>query len=105
MYKVVIISGSPNESSRLSGVLNKIIINLEQKRLKVDQIQICKLPADDLLHARFDSVMIQNANALVEQANAIIVATPIYKASYSGILKTYLDLIPQRDLRTKEFYH
>ena len=27
--------------------------------------------------------------------------TPVYKASYSGILKTYLDLIPQKGLENK----
>jgi FMN reductase len=37
----------------------------------------------------------------VEKADAIIVASPVYKASYTGVLKTYLDLLPQKGLAQK----
>ena len=41
---------------------------------------------------------------LVEQlkeADGLIVATPVYKAAYSGALKTLLDLLPERALEGK----
>ncbi|MBT2730404.1 NADPH-dependent FMN reductase [Bacillus sp. ISL-75] len=95
MKKVVIISGSPSRFSRLNGVLDYVHTVLEQRVLQVQTIQVCQFPAEDLLHARFDSNEIQKANLLVEQAEAIIIATPVYKASFSGILKAYLDLLPQ----------
>lgn len=41
---------------------------------------------------------------LIEQlksADGLIVATPIYKASFSGALKTLLDLLPERALDGK----
>jgi FMN reductase len=38
---------------------------------------------------------------LFEQADGIVVATPVFKASYSGLLKTLLDLLPQRALAGK----
>lgn len=31
----------------------------------------------------------------------VILATPVYKAAYSGLLKTFLDLLPQGGLRDK----
>lgn len=38
---------------------------------------------------------------MVAAADGVIVASPVYKASYTGILKTYLDLLPQDGLRNK----
>jgi FMN reductase len=67
----------------------------------LDRIYVRDLPAEDLLHARFDSPAIIDALKLVEQADAILVATPIYKASYTGILKAFLDLLPQKGLKRK----
>ena len=61
-------------------------------------IQVTDLPAEDLVHAKFDSPAIQDALAIVDAADAVIVATPVYKAAYSGVLKLFLDLIPQEGL-------
>jgi MsuE subfamily FMN reductase len=36
----------------------------------------------------------RRALALVEQADAYLVATPIYRASYTGALKNFFDLVP-----------
>jgi FMN reductase len=37
----------------------------------------------------------------VARARAVVVATPVYKAAYSGVLKVFLDLLPQTALRDK----
>ena len=37
----------------------------------------------------------------MRDADAIVVGTPIYKASFSGVLKTFLDLLPQDGLAGK----
>jgi FMN reductase len=37
----------------------------------------------------------------VAEADAIVIATPVYKASYTGILKAFLDLLPQDGLKDK----
>ena len=36
-----------------------------------------------------------------DKADAIVIATPVYKAAYSGVLKVFLDLLPQSALRGK----
>ncbi|MBO0743094.1 MAG: NAD(P)H-dependent oxidoreductase, partial [Hyphomicrobiaceae bacterium] len=35
------------------------------------------------------------------RAHAVVLATPIYKAAYSGLLKAFLDLLPQDGLHGK----
>jgi FMN reductase len=59
------------------------------------------LPPTDLIHARLDSEAVAAANLLLDQAEGVIIATPVYKAAYSGVLKTFLDLLPQDALQGK----
>ncbi|MNZ90422.1 FMN reductase (NADPH) [compost metagenome] len=54
-----------------------------------------------MIHTKFESEAIVKANALVAEADAVIVASPVYKASYTGVLKTFLDLVPQKGLAGK----
>jgi FMN reductase len=37
----------------------------------------------------------------VADASVLVVATPVYKAAYSGVLKVFLDLLPQTALKRK----
>ncbi|WP_424768585.1 NADPH-dependent FMN reductase [Paenibacillus sp. sgz302251] len=101
MSKIVIISGSPNASSRLNGITRYVQQQLSEHQLSTDLITVVSLPAEDLVHARFNSPAILEANALVENADAVIIASPVYKASYTGVLKAYLDLLPQKGLDGK----
>ncbi|MED4601622.1 NADPH-dependent FMN reductase [Paenibacillus validus] len=99
MSNVVIISGSTSSTSRLNGVLQQVEALLHDH--KVERIDVRSLPPEDLIYTKFDSPAIIEANRLIEQADAVVVATPIYKASYTGVLKTFLDLIPQKGLQGK----
>ena len=47
------------------------------------------------LHARFDSLALQTPTEQLATADSIIIATPVYKDSFSGGLKTLLDLLPK----------
>ncbi|RJX40337.1 FMN reductase (NADPH) [Paenibacillus pinisoli] len=98
---IVIISGSPNATSRLNGIVDFIRRELDQKGYPSKQITVVTLPAEDLVHSRFGSPAIVEANRLVEEASAVIIASPVYKASYTGVLKSYLDLLPQKGLEGK----
>lgn len=101
MSNIVIISGSPNASSRLNGITQYVQQQLSEKNLSTNLITVVSLPAEDLIQARFNSPAIIEANKLVEDADAVIIASPVYKASYTGVLKTYLDLLPQKGLDGK----
>ena len=101
MSDIVTIAGSPSYPSRSTAVLDYTRTLLEQYGLETAQIAVRDLPAEDVLFGRFDSVAVQEAVALVSQATGVIIGTPIYKAAYTGALKAFLDLLPQRALQHK----
>ena len=51
--------------------------------------------------ADFGHPSVLAAQEQVAQASVLVVATPVYKAAYSGILKVFLDLLPQTALKGK----
>ncbi|WCK56892.1 NADPH-dependent FMN reductase [Aneurinibacillus sp. Ricciae_BoGa-3] len=59
------------------------------------------MPAEDLLYGLYDNRHIQKAVDRVIKAKAVILATPVYKAAYTGFLKTFLDLLPSDALHGK----
>jgi len=97
MSNVVIINGANASTSRLNAIQQYI----EKTVGNVQVIEVHQLPAQDLITANYLSDAIKKANEIVEHADAVVVITPVYKAAYSGILKTYLDLIPQKGLENK----
>jgi FMN reductase len=101
MSRVTIISGSPSEQTRLNGVLHYVLNHFHEGEMTPEIINIRDLPAEDLIQARFESEEIIKENKKVENSNIIVILTPVYKASFSGVLKTYLDLLPQNSLEGK----
>ncbi|MFC9709042.1 NADPH-dependent FMN reductase [Paenibacillus sp. NPDC056933] len=101
MSKIAIISGSPNNRSRVNGVIQYAKLKLEQKGCEVAIIDVSSLPPVDLMHANFNSKPILSAHAKVEEATGIIVASPVYKTTYTGVLKAYIDLLPQKGFKDK----
>ena len=96
MSNIVIISGSPSQPSRSSAISSYLENILIKEGKRVSTIHVRDLPAEDLLFANFNSPEIKAAQSLVEQAKAVIVVSPVYKASYPGVLKAFLDLIPEK---------
>jgi FMN reductase len=74
---------------------------LAEAGCEVETLIVRDLPAEDLLRANAAAPAIARAVAAVEAADGIVVATPIYKASFSGVLKVFLDVLPQFGLRGK----
>lgn len=101
MPDIVLVSGSPSATSRSVAVLKDAQTQLETLGLRTTFISVRDFPAEDLVLARYDSPVFNDAKASIEQAAGIIISTPIYKASYTGTLKTFLDILPQYALRGK----
>jgi FMN reductase len=101
MARIVTISGSPSQNSLTSLLARHVSRKLEAAGFTVDTLEVRDLPAEDLLLARPTAPRVAAALGTVEQAQAVVIATPIYKASYSGILKAFLDLLPQFGLAGK----
>lgn len=101
MANVIIISGSPTPGSRLNGLIQFSEAKLKELGHEVVHLQVADLPAEDLIKANFGSPAIVAAQAQVAAADAVIIASPVYKASFTGVLKTFLDLIPQKGFQNK----
>lgn len=101
MSLIVNIVGSPSADSRTLALTNTVGAGLSRQGFEVRTINIRDLPAEDLLWGRADSPALREAFALVERARGVVVATPVYKAAYTGVLKVFLDLLPQFGLRGK----
>jgi FMN reductase len=98
---IVTIVGSPSADSRTLALTHTVGATLTGRDFEVRTINVRDLPAEDLLHGRAESPALRTAFGLVERARGIVVATPVYKAAYTGVLKAFLDLLPQFGLRGK----
>jgi FMN reductase len=98
---VVTLAGSPDPRSRSTALLGLAAQRLRVAGLQVRDIAVRELPASELLAADTGNPVIADALRAVEQAAIVIVATPVYKASYSGLLKSFIDLLPQSGLKDK----
>jgi FMN reductase len=99
--EIVLISGSPSATSRTTAILKDIRRRLTSLGFEATLIVVRDLPGEDLLAARYDSATLQPSIELVAKARALVVGTPVYQAAYSGVLKTFLDILPQSALRGK----
>lgn len=98
---ILLLGGSPSLASSSSRLLQHIGDKLALQGHRYSKLQVRDLPADALLQADFADPAIRRAQTLVAEADAVVIATPVYKASYSGILKAFLDLLPQDGLAGK----
>ncbi|MGH8016797.1 MAG: NADPH-dependent FMN reductase [Opitutaceae bacterium] len=101
MSDIVLISGSPSASSRTTAIVDYARRHFGARQIEAAVIHVREFPAEDLIHARYDSVVFDEAKALVANATGVVVGTPIYKAAYTGTVKTFLDILPQGALRGK----
>ncbi|WP_369241611.1 NADPH-dependent FMN reductase [Streptomyces sp. R21] len=101
MASVLSISGSPSVSSRTAKLLRHLDARLIAQGHEVIPLDIRTIPAEALLGADFRHPAIVEATELVARADGVVIATPVYKAAYSGALKALLDLLPQYALTGK----
>ncbi len=94
MSLILTIGGSPSDPSRTAGILDFARQQVEARGFATRSIIVRHLNTDDLIYGRYNSPTLQSAFETVRQADGIIIATPIYKAAYSGVLKTFFDVLP-----------
>jgi FMN reductase len=98
---VLLLGGSPSAPSSTWRLLQLLGERLAAAGHRTVALQVRELPAQALLRADLTDAAIRDAVALVADADALVVGTPVYKASFSGVLKTFLDLLPQDGLAGK----
>lgn len=99
---ILLVGGSPSVVSRSGHLVGYIGALLERGgQSEVEYLMVRDLPPKALLHAEFDHPGIADALQKVARADAVVFATPVYKAAYSGLLKAFIDLLPQFGLNGK----
>lgn len=97
---VAALAGSPSSRSRSAALLRHALAALTGDAA-TGVIDIAALPQRALVRAEVSEPALAQAAAQVARADWVLVATPIYKAAYSGVLKLFLDLLPPDALRGK----
>src|SRR5216117_3531732 len=88
------ISGSPSATSKSRVLVEHALAQLEARGAATRLIDVATLPADALL-GRGSASQLTDALARVAEARIVVAGTPVYRATYSGLLKVFFDLLPQ----------
>ncbi|MET9383613.1 NADPH-dependent FMN reductase [Streptomyces sp. NPDC002928] len=101
MAAILSVSGSPSPTSRTTRLLRHLDDRLRRQGHEVTPLEVRTLPPEALLGADFGHPAIVAATDLFARADGVVIGTPVYKAAYSGLLKSLLDLLPQYALTGK----
>jgi len=101
MSDIIIISGSPSDTSRTKKVLDYLGTIVEQEGFSIKHISIRDISKDVLFEGAYDSPEIRTIATLIQNAKGVIIGSPVYKGAYSGVLKTLIDVLPQDVLKHK----
>ena len=94
LLRVIGLSGSPGgRQSRSRQLMLHALARLERAGHGVRPIDLAELPPAGLLGRTTDAEVVRAIDAVV-QSDVLVVATPIYRATYSGLLKVFFDLLP-----------
>ena len=99
--RVITLAGSPRFPSRSSVLLEYAREKLSTADVEVFHWHLQNFSPEDLFYARFDSPALLTLTEQLAHADGLIIATPVYKASFAGALKALLDLLPERALEGK----
>ncbi|MBV8717366.1 MAG: NAD(P)H-dependent oxidoreductase [Chloroflexi bacterium] len=91
---VVGLAGSLSSESRSTALVTRVLRELEAFGVTSEFINLADLPADALL-ARSRDAALNRALQTTTSARVLVVGTPIYRASYTGQLKAFFDLLPR----------
>lgn len=94
------ISGSPSARSKSRTLLEHTLVTLAERGVATTLIDLASISADALLGRR-KATELDAALERVRQASIIVASTPVYRATYSGLLKVFFDQFPINGLVDK----
>lgn len=94
---VVGLSGSPSATSKSRALVEYALRQLAGRGAATELVDLAALPADALL-GRGTAPAVIAALEATTRARIVIAGTPVYRATYSGLLKVFFDLLPQDGL-------
>jgi FMN reductase len=93
-HQIVFVAGSPSGSSRSSSVARALAGRLEAYGRPTRWFSIRDFDSEDVMLARAEAPALKHFVEVVRGAAALVLSTPVYKATYAGALKAVVDLIP-----------
>ena len=97
MLKAVGISGSPRAASKSRLLVERVLDVLAKQGLEIEVVDLAALPADALL-GRGTALAVAAALDAAARAQIVVAGTPVYRATYTGLLKAFFDLFPREGL-------
>lgn len=94
---VVSVLGSPFPGSSSERITNIITQSLDTENWETDVVDLSSIPSDALL-MRSQSSSLTEAIDKVTSSDLVIVATPTYRATYTGLIKVFFDQFPSESL-------
>jgi FMN reductase len=91
---VLFVAGSPSESSRSTLVARRVAEELTSSGIAARFVSLRDFDAADVLLGRTTQPEVARFVEASRAAAAVVLATPVYKATYAGGLKALVDLIP-----------
>jgi len=104
MVKIVGLSGSISSPSRTRTLVENILQNASHKtHSKIDLIDIADIAKEVGNTISFNEIpqVLLEAYQKLAEADLIIIASPVYKGSYTGLFKHFLDLLDPKRLAGK----
>jgi FMN reductase len=104
MTRIVVLSGSLNKPSRTRAVLETIAQRIAPRlHAEVAVVDIAELAPELGAAVTFDKLptAVVEAQRLLASADLLVVGSPVYKGSYSGLFKHFLDLLEPTRLSGK----
>lgn len=98
--RVTAVSGSPNAPSRTTSIIHEITRRLGEKiEIDLHLIELSDI-GKKLGSASYDNIpnTLRHHIDAIEQSDLLIVATPVYRASYTGLFKHLFDLVHHESL-------
>src|SRR5450830_2034714 len=104
MAKIVGISGSITQPSRTKNLV-EVIVNKASQKLHahaevIDIAQIASVLGSTVSYNQFPDALAAEYKKL-DEVDLIVIASPVYKASYTGLLKHFFDLLDPKRLTGK----
>jgi FMN reductase len=99
MSDLLIISGAPSPTAPIGVVVSSVSASLKAAGHHVTLLDVRSLPTLPLLTEDLHDPEIAAAVSAVLAADGLVVASPVYRAAYSGLVKALLDLLPKKALR------
>ena len=101
MASALIVSGSPTFPSKTATLGEHVASSLQQMGISIAHLRLRDLPGEALLSCDAKHPKIAAEIERLGASDGVVFVTPIYKASFSGLIKLFIDLLPQFALKDK----